>query len=356
LGIAVVGTGFLGAQRAAAARRARGTRLIAVHDRDAQVARRVAERHGAAADPSLDAVLERPEVAAVIIATPHADHAPQVKACLEAGKHVLCEKPLAIDADEARELTALASECGLRLATGFNHRFYPPVRDALRLVQQGAIGKVTTVRASIGHQAAPEFLRSWHTDIARSGGGTLMDNGPHACDLIRQFLGEIESVEAYVLNQLDLPEGCESDATAWFTGRDGGVAELQASWQQAVGYLTIEIQGQEGNLRVDTAPWRLIGTLANDQPVNERYWVERIYDRIYRAGHRCETSLVHELESFASFAASEPKSHGTGWDGCRATEMVLGAYRSAALGNAIPLQPLPTRPPHVRKAKRRAFG
>jgi predicted dehydrogenase len=356
LGIAVVGTGFLGAQRAAAAARARGTRLVCVHDRDPQIARKVAERHGVPADKSLDAVLARPEVSAVIIATPHADHAQEVNACLAAGKHVLCEKPLATDAGEARGLATFASECGVRLATGFNHRFYPPVRDALRLVQRGSIGKVITVRASIGHQAAPEFLKSWHTDLERSGGGALMDNGPHACDLIRQFLGEVQSVEASIENRLDLPIGCESDATAWFAGRDGGVAELRASWRQPVGYLTIEIEGQEGALRVETAPWRLEGSLANDQRVHERYWVERSHERLYRAVHRCERSLVEELDSFASFAASRPKPHGTGWDGCRATEMVVAAYRSAAEGSAIRLAPLPVRPPHARKAKRRAFG
>ncbi len=100
----------------------------------------------------------------------------------------------------------------LRLATGLNHRFYPPVRDALALVGSWAIGRVEAVRAEIGHMASPEFLRSWHTDVARSGGGTLMDNGPHACDLVRRFLGEVVAVEGSVCDAFGLPAGCETEA------------------------------------------------------------------------------------------------------------------------------------------------
>src|SRR5207237_302473 len=107
VGLLVVGTGYLGAQRAAPAVAARG-------------------------------------------------------ASLEAGKHVLCEKPLAIDAAEARSLALLADARGVRLATGLNHRFYPPVRDAMALISAWAIGRVESVRAQIGHKADAAFLAGWH--------------------------------------------------------------------------------------------------------------------------------------------------------------------------------------------------
>src|SRR5690606_14238454 len=127
----------LGAQRAAAATLARGVQLIAVQDHDPKAASRVAQLHGVQVVPDLRAGLKHPAVDAVVVATPHADHGEQVWEALEAGKHVLCEKPLAIDATEARALATRAQESRLRLATGFNHRFYPPVRDALTLVHAG---------------------------------------------------------------------------------------------------------------------------------------------------------------------------------------------------------------------------
>ena len=169
MGLLVVGTGYLGAQRASAASRTRRLRLVAVTDVDPASAERVAARHGVVAVPGLEAGLESGGVDAVAIATPHADHAEAIRLSLEAGKHVLCEKPLTIRADEARSLATLADESRLRLATGLNHRFYPPVRDALALVGSWAIGRVEGVRAQVGHLASPEFLRSWHTEVSRVG-------------------------------------------------------------------------------------------------------------------------------------------------------------------------------------------
>src|SRR5690606_14432700 len=116
--------------------------------------------------------LDWPGVEAVVIATPHADHAWPAHRALEAGKHVLCEKPLTIDPHDARRLVEIAEDRGLRLATGFNHRFYPPVADALRLVEAGALGDLISVRVEIGHRAGSDFLTSWHIDTTRSGGGT----------------------------------------------------------------------------------------------------------------------------------------------------------------------------------------
>jgi predicted dehydrogenase len=341
MGVLVVGVGFLGAQRAAAVRVARGARLVAVTDVRPEIAGAVASRHRALAVPGLSEGLRLPGVDAVIVATPHADHGPQVRQALEAGKHVLCEKPLAIDPDEARELAYLAGECGVRLATGFNHRFYPPVRDALRLASSGAIGTVESMRAQIGHRASSEFLSSWHTDASRSGGGTLMDNGAHACDLIRRFLGEVVAAQGYVHNDPKLDDDCETEAFALFRNYDRAVAELRSSWWLEEGYLTIDIRGNAGHLHLETAPWRLIGSTSGGRPFRKTYLPQRIIERAFRLRNGCERSLVHEIEEFVSPTHVHPRPGATGWDGCRATEMIQAVYESAATGKEVALKPLP---------------
>ncbi len=342
LGLLVVGTGFLGAQRAASAALTRRLRLVAVTDRDPALAERVAARHGAIAVPNLEVGLESGGVDAVVIATPHGDHAEAVRLALEAGKHVLCEKPLAIRGDDARALAILADESRLRLATGLNHRFYPPVRDALALVGSWAIGRVESVRAEIGHLATPEFLQSWHTEVARSGGGTLMDNGPHACDLIRRFLGEVVLAKGLVRQDVQLPAGCESEAFGLFRNHDNAFAELHASWALRAGYLTIDVRGSEGYLRVETAPWRLTGRLGDGRRLDRRYLAARVADRVHRARYGCERSVVAELEAFASTAAAAtpPGPAATGWDGCRVTEMIQAIYQSDRTGDEVHLKPL----------------
>ncbi len=339
IGLLVVGTGYLGGQRAAAAMRARGIRLVAVTDRDLASAEAVAARHGVVAVPELEVGLESGGVDAVVIATPHSDHAEAVRLSLEAGKHVLCEKPLAIRADDARLLAIEADELRLKLGTGFNHRFYPPVRDALALVSTWSVGRVESVRAEIGHMASPGFLKSWHTELSRSGGGTLMDNGPHACDLIRRLLGEVVLAQGMVRQDVHLAAGCESEAFALFRNHDNAFAELHASWNLRSGYLTLEVRGSEGQLKVETAPWRLSGTLADGRRIDRRYLLDRVAERAHQLRFGCERSHVLELEAFAAPSLAHPRPAATGWDGCRVTEMIQAVYQSDRTGDEVHLKP-----------------
>jgi predicted dehydrogenase len=354
VGFLVVGAGFLGAQRAAAVASARGTRLIAVHDCRENAAEAVASRHRAQAIAEFDEALAAPGVDAVIVATPHSEHASQALAALEAGKHVLCEKPLAVRPEDARLLALRADELRLRLATGFNHRFYPPVADALELVATWSIGRVESVRAEIGHRASAEFLASWHTDVALSGGGTLMDNGPHACDLIRRLLGEVVAAKGYRRRGLTLPRDCEPEAYALFRDFDQGVGELRASWNHPTGYLTLDIRGSDGWLRVETAPWRLSGVLSSGRKERRTYLLERTAERLFRARFGCERSLVREIEGFVSPTREPARPEANGWDGCRVTEMIDAVYRSDETGDEVKLKPPLVHLPS--SARRRALG
>ncbi len=340
VGFLVVGAGFLGSQRAAAVMASKGCRLVAVHDCQVESARTVARQHGARVAEDYAEALEYDDVDAVIVATPHSDHYEQVRLALEAGKHVLCEKPLTITPEQARRLALRADELRVRLSTGLNHRFYAPIQDALALVGDWAIGRVESVRAVIGHKASPEFLRSWHTDVERSGGGTLMDNGPHACDLIRRFLGEVVSAEGKVSSTLDLPESCESEAVATFRGYERGVGQIVSSWTLPSGYLTIDIEGTEGKLHVETAPWKLTGVLATGRRLRKFYLTERVAERRFRGLFGCERSFVRELESFIAKPNTPTFRLGaTGWDGYRITEMIDAVYRSATEGTEVCLEP-----------------
>ena len=340
LGILVVGAGFLGAQRAAAARAARGTRLVGVADVDDRRARAVAERHGAFAAGSLEDGLRLDGVGAVVVATPHADHAEAVELALACGKHVLCEKPLAIDAGDARRLACQAEDAGLRLAVGFNHRFYPPIRDAIRLVDAGRVGRVEgPSRVQIGHLASESFLRGWHTDRRVSGGGTMIDNGVHACDLIRRLAGEVESVSGHVRSDPRIADPCEREAFGLFLTLDDVVAELHSSWNLRRGYLTVEVRGERGWLLAETAPWRLSGQLSDGHRVDSRYAGARLAERVHRRLSGSERSLVTEVESFAATIGGAAGPGGNAEDGCRATEKVRWFYESAHRRAEVSLVP-----------------
>ncbi len=186
--------------------------------------------------------------------------------------------------------------------------------------------------------ASPEFLASWHTEVALSGGGTLMDNGPHACDLIRRFLGEVVSTRGTLDDQLGLPPGCESEAFALFRDHDRGLGEVRSSWTLRKGYLTINVQGTEGRLHVETAPWKLTGVLATGRRIHKRYLAERIAERRFRGLFGCERSLVREIEAFVSKPnRRQHRLEASGWDGCRVTEMIDAAYHSHLIGQEVAL-------------------
>lgn len=341
LGFLVVGAGFLGNQRAAAIAATPGCRLVAVCDRDEALARRLADPYHALSFTNVTDGLACQGVDAVVVATPHADHFPQAHEALEAGKHVLVEKPLTTDPHDARVLALRADELRLRLATGLNHRFYPPVADALSLVEGGAIGKVESVRAEIGHKASAEFLAGWHTDVERSGGGTLMDNGPHACDLIRRLLGEVVAATGYLRSVPGLPRGCDVEAFALFRDFDRGFGELRSSWTQPTGYLSLDIRGSQGWLGVETAPWRLEGVLATGQKVRRGYFMERLREKAFRTRFGCERSIAREVAHFAAAMRGAPIAGlcANGWDGSRVTEMIEAVVRSNETGAEVALEP-----------------
>ena len=336
LGVLVVGVGTRGSERAAAAALGHRLRLVAVHDRDSEAAERVAARHGVVAVRDLDAGLESRGVDVVVVATPPADHAGLVADALDAGKHVLCETPLALRGRDARALARRAARAQLRLAAAFPERFEPPVRDAARLVESWAIGRVESVRVEVGRRASLPFLQSWHTEVGRSGGGCLVDHGPLACDLIRRFVGEVVLAKGFVRQEVRLPHGCESEAFGLFRNHDNAYAELHASWNLPAAGTTIAVRGEGGHLTVGLDPWRLSGRLGDGRVLDRRYRRARAAERWHRARHGCPSSIAAELDAFGGPGAA---GEFPGWDGAATTEMIRALLQSDRTGEEVHLNP-----------------
>ena len=171
-----------------------------------------------------------------------------------------------------------------------------------------------------------------------------MDNGPHVCDLIRLFLGDATAAIGYRRRGGEIPGACESEAYALFRGIDHRIGEIRTSWSQKHGYLTVDLRGSDGWLKVETAPWRLEGALADGRAIRRAYFKERLGERAFRVRHGTERSLVRELEAFASTVGADAPPAATGWDGCRATEMIDAVFRSDASGREVAVDPLPSMP------------
>ncbi len=199
IGAAVIGSGFIGTVHIESLRRL-GVQVRGVLDADPSLGERAAARLGLPkAYPSLEALLEDPSVDAVHVTSPNQAHYPQVKQILAAGRHVVCEKPLAVTSEQSRELVALAAATDRIVAVNFNIRFYPLNQHARQLVRDGGLGEP---RLITGHYFQDWLLldTDWNWRLEAEKGGSLRavgDIGSHWIDLTTFIAGQrVRSVMA----------------------------------------------------------------------------------------------------------------------------------------------------------------
>lgn len=195
----IVGTGFIGPAHLEALRRL-GIRVSGLVERDVETALAKAKELGIErAYSSLDEALADPEVSVVHLAVPNNLHAPYAEAALAAGKHVICEKPLALSSSESEKLAALARRSGLVAAVNYNLRFYPLVREAREIVASGKLGKVFLAHGSyLQDWLLYDTDWSWRLDSSQGGAlRAVTDIGTHWLDMISYVTGlSIEMVFA----------------------------------------------------------------------------------------------------------------------------------------------------------------
>lgn len=234
-------------------------------------------------------MIEQGNLDAVIVATPDHLHHPITMAALYAGLHVLCEKPLATNAQQAKEMLDKAESAGLVHMTMFTWSWVPEYRQIVELLTKGFIGQVRDVNLSwlLSFLRGPEY--TWRID-AVSSHGVLSDVGSHMIDLARRFAGEITGVAAHLTSQVPRPKpdgqsytpACDSAVLLLeFAGGAHGTMQLSYTSHLAEGNPgehRIDLYGSEGTIRAYTnlATSSLVGARENEDvfqpiPVEERF-------------------------------------------------------------------------------------
>jgi 1,5-anhydro-D-fructose reductase (1,5-anhydro-D-mannitol-forming) len=247
IGWGIVGLGRIATEEIApAVNSAANSTLAGVVSRDATKAKSFAERHGAAAAyDDYQALLEDPAVDAVYIATPNAMHADQVVAAARAGKHVLCDKPLATSVADAERAVAECDAAGVRLGTTFQTRNYGGMAEVRALLADGEIGSVRLAQVELA--AGRNLPKGWRTDPSVAGAGAMHNMGVHAYDLLRHLFGaEVSEVTAVV----DVEPGWEVDTLALALLRfdNGALAYVNANQSLSDPQRDIVIYGTEGRV------------------------------------------------------------------------------------------------------------
>ena len=198
VGWGIVGLGRIAPRIAASCTEAPHAELVAVCSRDQAKAKTFAEQHGAKRGyDSYATMLADPDVEAVFVCTPNALHAPQTLAAAAAGKHVLCEKPMALSSDECLEMIRACSKADVRLGVGFHLRQHEAHKTMRQSVIDGALGDVLLARAHFF--VGTQYDRGgWKSDVAAAGGGAFMSAGMHSLDTLRFVLdSEVREVAAF---------------------------------------------------------------------------------------------------------------------------------------------------------------
>jgi len=285
--------------------------LVAVLSSDAERAKEFGAEHGVeTATADMDEFLAAPGLEAVWIASPTWRHHEQGRAALEAGKHVLLEKPLAYDSKSGWDLVETARKAGVVLATGYQARWVPGHRTMKQLIADGAIGDVSVARTYYGiHRPGPP--PEWRQKRETARWGALSDVGTHHIDLIRMLLGEVAEATGYHARHL----GFETDdaVAAALRLESGPLATLTISTNVWVQFTRVEVHGTEGALVAEnTSP---IGqgkvTLLRKDAEPEDVTGER------------PNAWVAQLEGVTRVASGEEiPDYPSGEDGARALEIM----------------------------------
>ena len=247
-GVAIVGCGLIGQKRAKALA---GARLVACadvnHDRAVALAQTAS---GAVAAHDWRSAIDRRDIAVVVVATTNDALVDVSRFALEAGKHVLVEKPAARSVEELDVLIAAARRSGTQVRVGFNHRYHPALQKARRLVDSGVLGDLMFVRGRYGHGGRLGYDKEWRADPVIAGGGELIDQGVHLIDLARWFLGEFTSVGGYAHTYFwNMP--VDDNAFLLLRTATDQAAWLHVSCSEWKNMFSLEIYGKAGKLHID---------------------------------------------------------------------------------------------------------
>ena len=246
---AVIGCGLIGRKRVNAL--GATPSLLYTCDLDATRAADLAKlAPGCTGVTDFKTVLADARVHAVIVATLNASLAPITLAAVRAGKHVLVEKPGALNAAQLRTIRDAAKKTGARVRLGYNHRFHPALRKARELFESDVLGPMMFLRARYGHGGRKGYDREWRADPALSGGGELIDQGVHLIDLAGWFLGDFTKIEGHATTSFwDM----KVDDNAFLSLRTaaGQTAWLHVSCTEWKNLFSLELYGRDAKIAID---------------------------------------------------------------------------------------------------------
>lgn len=312
--------------------------IVAVSDINEARVKETAEKYHAKAYTSYEALLESENIDAVSVCLPNYLHAPVSIAALNAGAHVLCEKPMATSREEAEQMIEAAERNNKKLMIGHNQRFVSSHQKARKLIEQGEIGKIYSFRTSFGHGGpegwSADGADSWFFKKDQAFIGAMGDLGVHKADLLRYLLGE-EFVEVGAFVETNAKENIDVDdnATLILKSTSGIVGTLAASWAYTAKEDNSTIlYGEKATLRLEDDPeYSLIVQYNNGEVV--KYELDGI-----QSNEDGGQTTSHTIDHFIESILHDTNPLIDGEEGKKSLQVILGALESVETKRIISLE------------------
>jgi predicted dehydrogenase len=323
--VAIVGAGGQGQRRGQAIRATQQDQVVVVADVNEEAAMRLAKDLDCAWTSSVEDAVSNHDVQAVIICTPPALHAGMAICSMRAGKHVLCEKPLAAHSADALQMVRVAEENDVILKCGFNLRHYPGLVQLKRWADAGSLGHITHGRCVYGRAKTVNRARDWRAWRELSGGGNLMDQGVHIVDLFRWYMGDFDDGCAFLSTSVWDIAPIEDNAFVLLRSCSGGFAQFHVSWTEWNPRFLFEIVGTKGLARVEG--------LGRDYGGQTATLIRRCADKAL-AKETIEdpdpdVCWRDEWREFTSAVKEKRQPLGNGFDGYAAVRVIEMLYRTS---------------------------
>jgi len=300
----------------------------------------MAEKYGAKSFTQYEEVIQLAEIDVISVCLPNDLHAPVSIAALNAGKHVLCEKPMAISRKEAEEMIEAAKRNDKTLMIAHNQRFVASHQKAKQLIESGEIGKIYSFRTTFGHPGPERWSidgrNSWFFDKEQAFIGALGDLGVHKSDLIRYLLGDVAEVSAFVETSAKEDTDVDDNAVAVLKMESGVIGTLAASWSYVTGGdNSTVIYAENGVLRLEDDPEHsLIVQYKNGEVV--KYQLDKIQTN--EEGGQTNT---HVIDHFIEAIINKKAPLITGDEGKKSLDVILAALESNETKKVVKVNKIP---------------
>jgi UDP-N-acetylglucosamine 3-dehydrogenase len=312
LGVAVIGTGQWGKNHARVYKELTSTELIAVCDVNPERAKAMAAQYGVKAYSDSAQMLKDKSIEAVNVCTWSTILAKEASKALNAGKHVLVEKPMATNTQQAQKLVKTAQENGLHLTVGFLMRFIPGLQIIRQSVENKKIGELVCATA--------KRVSQWPERIGDV--GVVKDTAIHDIDVMR-FISNADPISVYAKTGRMRILKFEDYAHIMLTYKDGKSAFIESNWLTPYKTRSLTVTGSEAIMRLDY--------------ITQDLWIEQQKETV-QPRNMFQEPLKQELQHFVDCIVDKKKPLVTGEDGMRALEVAAAALQSSAKNRAIQIK------------------